>query len=84
MKHTDSSLRRHATGDYHCVIAPLCDTRLYMSKVSIPPILAIRLPPKERSALEHAARADDRPVSTLARKIIVAWLREQQVSEASK
>ena len=55
-----------------------------MNKVSIPPILAIRLPPMDRVALERAARADARPVSTLARKIIVEWLRVQKVAEASK
>jgi hypothetical protein len=36
------------------------------------------LPPDQRIALERAAQADDRPVSTLARKIITDWLREQQ------
>jgi hypothetical protein len=52
---------------------------LHMSKVSIPPpILAIRLPPKERLALQRAARADARPVSTLARKIITDWLKAQK------
>jgi hypothetical protein len=45
---------------------------------SLSPILAIRLPPDHRIALERAARDDDRPVSTLARKIITDWLREQQ------
>ena len=71
-------------GDSRCFHAPLCDTPLYMSKASIPPILAIRLPPMDRVALECAARADDRPVSTLARKIIVEWLRVQKVAEVSK
>ena len=55
-----------------------------MNKASIPPILAIRLPPMDRVALERAALADARPVSTLARKIIVEWLRVQKVTEASK
>jgi hypothetical protein len=39
------------------------------------PILAIRLPPKQRMALERAAKQDDRPVSVLARKIITEWLK---------
>lgn len=38
--------------------------------------LGIRLDPDEREALGRAAKADDRPISSLARKIIVAWLRE--------
>jgi hypothetical protein len=38
----------------------------------------------DRVALERAARADARPVSTLARKIIVEWLRTQKAAEASK
>ena len=50
-----------------------------MSKTSIPPpILAIRFPPKERIALQRAASADARPVSTLARKIITDWLKAQK------
>lgn len=31
--------------------------------------------PKEREALEKAAEADNRPMSALARNIIVEWLR---------
>jgi hypothetical protein len=53
-----------------------------MSK-AIPTILAIRLPPMDRLALERAARDDARPVSTLARKIIVEWLRVK-MAEACK
>jgi hypothetical protein len=54
-------------------------TPSYMKRAkSLSPILAIRLPPDHRIALERAARDDDRPVSTLARKIITDWLREQQ------
>jgi hypothetical protein len=75
---------RQERNDFHCVTAPLRDTLLYMSKASIPPILAIRLPPMDRVALERAARADARPVSTLARKIIVEWLRVQEAADASK
>jgi hypothetical protein len=44
------------SNDSHCLTAPLCDTLFYMSKASIPPILAIRLPPMDRAALERAAR----------------------------
>jgi uncharacterized protein (DUF1778 family) len=36
--------------------------------------LHLRLEPDERDALEAAARADDRTVSQLARKIISEWL----------
>lgn len=38
--------------------------------------LGIRLDPVEREALERAAKADDRPVSALARKILAEWLRK--------
>jgi hypothetical protein len=62
-----------------CVLHTLCVTLSNMRKAqSPPPILAIRLLPDQRIALERAAQADDRPVSTLARKIITDWLREQQ------
>lgn len=37
--------------------------------------IGVRLAPEERTALERAAKADDRPVSTLARRIILEWLR---------
>jgi hypothetical protein len=43
---------------------------------SIP--FAIRLPVKDRQALERAAKADDRPTASLARKIIQDWLRRQE------
>jgi hypothetical protein len=42
------------------------------------------LAPDLRIALERAAQADDRPVATLARKIIFEWLREENVAEAPK
>ena len=45
------------------------------------PVLAIRLPPKQRVALERAAKQDDRPVSVLARKIIAEWLKRNGVEE---
>jgi hypothetical protein len=37
----------------------------------------LRLPEKDRKALERAAKAEDRPVTALARKIITDWLRKQ-------
>jgi predicted transcriptional regulator len=37
----------------------------------------IRLPEKARQALERAAKAEDRPVTALARKIITDWLRKR-------
>ncbi len=39
--------------------------------------LGIRLEPGERAALERAARADDRSMCALGRKIIAEWLREE-------
>lgn len=41
------------------------------------PALGIRLEPDERAALERAAKDDQRSLSALGRKIIVAWLREK-------
>jgi hypothetical protein len=38
--------------------------------------VGIRLEPEERDALELAAAADERTISSLARKIIVEWLRK--------
>lgn len=38
--------------------------------------IGVRLEPEERAAIEAAAAADDRPVSSLMRKIIVEWLRK--------
>jgi hypothetical protein len=43
------------------------------------PVLAIRLPTKQRAALERAAKEDDRPVSVLARKIITEWLKQHSL-----
>ncbi len=39
------------------------------------PALGIRLEPDERAALERAAKADERALSAMGRKIIVEWLR---------
>ena len=36
----------------------------------------VRLSPAERDALERAAAADERPPSTLLRKLLLQWLRE--------
>ena len=38
--------------------------------------LNIRLDEAEMDALKRAAADDDRPVSTLARRVLIAWLRE--------
>jgi predicted transcriptional regulator len=51
---------------------------------SPPPVLAIRLPPKQRAALERLAKQDDRPVSVLARKIIAEWLARQEESQVTR
>jgi predicted transcriptional regulator len=42
------------------------------------PIFCLRLEPEIRAALERAAKADGRPASALARKIIADWLRKQE------
>lgn len=39
--------------------------------------LGIRLGPDTRDALERAARDDDRPVSTMAERILRLWLIER-------
>jgi len=39
--------------------------------------LGVRFAPAERAALKKAAQDDARPVSVLARKIVVDWLREK-------
>jgi hypothetical protein len=46
------------------------------SLVKVAP-LSVRFLPAARAALEKAALADDRPVSVLAQKIIVDWLKEK-------
>ncbi len=38
--------------------------------------IGVRFSTDERAALEKAARADDRSMSALARKIVVEWLRQ--------
>jgi hypothetical protein len=37
--------------------------------------ITFRLPSADRAALERAAKADDRPMTAFARKIITDWLR---------
>ena len=44
-------------------------------------VIGIRLEPDEREALREAAAADDRSISALARKIIVAWLNARRERE---
>ena len=39
------------------------------------PALGIRLETDEREALERAAKADERALSAMGRKILVEWLR---------
>ena len=46
--------------------------------------IGIRWAPDERAALERAAAADDRSVSSLARKIISDWLRKNSWLKSSK
>jgi hypothetical protein len=70
---------------FRCDYYTIRVTTSYMRKAkSLPPILAIRLPPDQRFALGRAAQADDRPVSTLARKIITDWLRENELLDEKK
>ena len=44
--------------------------------------LGIRLETSERAALDQAARADQRPLSALGRRIITDWLRQNGWLEA--
>ena len=37
--------------------------------------IGVRLDPEERAALERVAKADARPISAMARKIIAEWLK---------
>ena len=39
--------------------------------------LGIRLPPEVKEALENAAKADVRSVSSMAEKVLTDWLREK-------
>ena len=38
--------------------------------------IGVRLDPSEREALERAAKVDERPMSALARKVLVDWLKK--------
>jgi uncharacterized protein (DUF1778 family) len=40
--------------------------------------LSIRISAADRAALERAAKAEDRPITGLVRKIIADWLRKQE------
>jgi|HubBroStandDraft_3_1064219.scaffolds.fasta_scaffold4413672_1 hypothetical protein len=44
------------------------------SSIKLAPV-SVRFLPAAKAALEKAALADDRPVSVLAQKIIVDWLK---------
>jgi hypothetical protein len=35
------------------------------------------LSPEEREALQKAASAEDKPIAYVARRVVVAWLKEQ-------
>ncbi len=48
---------------------------LYGASMAKDAALGIRLEPDERDALESAAKADERALSAMGRKIIVEWLR---------
>jgi predicted transcriptional regulator len=49
-----------------------------MDKRPTATVFSIRLLPEERAALERAAKADERPPATMARKIITDWLKRRQ------
>jgi uncharacterized protein (DUF1778 family) len=44
---------------------------------------SIRLTAQDRKALERAAKAEERPVTVMARKIITDWLRKQQSTKGT-
>jgi predicted transcriptional regulator len=44
------------------------------------PPFTVRLPQATREQLEQFARADDRPVSALIRKILTEWLKRRGAS----
>jgi predicted transcriptional regulator len=58
------------------IIVDVRHTLSYVSDMATQ-TFSIRMTDEERQALERAAQADDRPVSSLARKIISDWLRKQ-------
>ena len=49
----------------------------YTAPMTKEPALGIRLEADEKAALEAAAKADQRPLSAMGRKIIADWLRER-------
>ena len=58
------------------IIVDVRHTLSYVSDMATQ-TFSIRMTDEERQALERAAKADDRPVASLARKIISDWLRKQ-------
>jgi predicted DNA-binding protein len=42
------------------------------------PVFTLRLPTKDRKALERLAARDGRPLASLVRKILADWVREQR------
>ena len=43
-----------------------------------PNLIALRLDPEMRERLESAARAEDRSISSMVRRIIAAWLAQKE------
>jgi len=44
-----------------------------------PNLIALRLDPEMRERLESAARAEDRSISSMVRRIIAAWLARKEI-----
>lgn len=55
-----------------------CITYGYMKDEALTHVFTIRLTDRDHAELERAAKADDRPVTAMARKIIADWLKRQQ------
>jgi len=56
------------------VLHPAC----HDDSVSFYPLFSMGLSPEEREALQKAASAEDRPMAYVARRAVVAWLKEQR------
>ena len=54
------------------------NARITLADMSTQTPFSIRLNDQLRAALERAAKADDRPVTVMARKIITDWLKRRQ------
>jgi len=52
--------------------------------MSKPPSLGVRLQPETKAALQKAAKADMRSVSSLVEKVLVQWLTAQGFLKAPK